>query len=40
MPNKSFDKIFSDLFKGELVENQEGLQRAISDEIKRTKEVE
>jgi hypothetical protein len=39
MPSKSFDKIFSDLFKGELVENQEGLQRAISDEIKRTKEV-
>lgn len=35
MPKKDFDKIFSDIFSGELPENKENLQRAVTKEIDR-----
>jgi len=35
MPKKDFDKIFSDLFSGELPENKENLKRNVQKEIER-----
>jgi hypothetical protein len=39
MPSKDFDKIFGDIFQGELPENKENLQRAISQEMEKVKEI-
>ena len=39
MPSKDFDKIFGNIFEGELPENKENLQRAVSQEIKKIEEI-